>query len=51
MEPRVTAYELETIEVDLSHPRIIKVLGIDKVRGGTREYLLKITPKGGLILV
>ncbi len=34
------------MRIDLNTPRIIRVIGVNEATGQTREYLLKVTPKG-----
>ena len=41
---------IEIIEIDLSCPRLIRVVPVN-TKGQSREYVLKITSKGGVTLV
>ena len=41
---------IEKVEVDFSVPRTIQIIPI-KSRGKAKDYLLRITPKGGATLV
>lgn len=41
---------IETVEIDFSIPRLIKIVPINS-RGHNKNYLFKITAKGGATLV
>lgn len=55
MRPSLQTYMLTGIDldadanvlrIDLNSPRIVRVIGVNEATGQTREYLLKVTPKG-----
>jgi hypothetical protein len=50
--PRIPRLDpsIEAVEVDFSKPRIIRIIPVNS-KGPTGEYILKITPKGGAVLV
>lgn len=40
------------MKIDLSEPRKIRIVGIhEKTQGRPKEYYLKVTERGGLVLV
>lgn len=40
------------MKIDLSEPRKIRVIGVNEKAGGEqKEYFLKVTERGGLVLV
>lgn len=41
---------VEKIELELDHPRVISIFGLDR-KSRTRQWLLKVTSKGNLVLV
>lgn len=41
---------IERMEIDFSVPRVIRIVALNS-KLGDREYLLKITPRGGAVLV
>ncbi len=41
---------VEEIELELDHPRVITISGLDR-KSRTRQWHLKITNKGNLVLV
>ena len=50
--PRVLRLDssIGALEVDFSLPRMIRIIPVNS-KGATREYILKITPKGGAVLM
>ena len=40
------------IKIDLSEPRKIRIIGVhERTQGPPKEYFLKVTERGGLVLV
>ena len=38
--------DANVLRIDLNSPRIVRVIGVNEATGQSREYLLKVTPKG-----
>lgn len=43
--------DIEQLEIDFALPRLIRVVPINNARAIGKEYVIKVTPKGGVTLI
>lgn len=43
--------DVQRIEIDFAVPRVIRVIPVNNARATGKEYIIKVTPRGGVTLV